>query len=113
MVGNLLVELEGTALDPSGRILTDALVAADEIGHPHVLAFLRSMPGEQASIDFSKVAVAANRLKTNLEQGVALVKAAEAATVNSALSEPLRGGWSREEQRLSVSHRPQPLRLLA
>ena len=107
-----LVELEGTPPDPSGRMLTDALVAADEIGQPNVLGFLRSMPGEQASIDFSKVAVVANRLKTNLEQGVALVQATEAATVNSALREPLRGGWSREEQRLSVPHRPQPLRLL-
>ena len=73
-------------------MLTDALVAADEMGQPNVLGFLRSMPGEQASIDFSKVAVAANRLKTNLEQGVALVKATEAATVNSALREPLRVG---------------------
>ena len=47
-----------------------------------------------------------------MEQGVVLVKATEAATVNSALREPLRGGWSCEEQRLSVPHRPQPLRLL-
>jgi predicted dienelactone hydrolase len=70
------------------------------------------MPGEQASIDLSKVADAANRLKTNLEQGVALVQATEAASVTSALRAPLRGGWSREERRLSVDHRPQPLRLL-
>jgi hypothetical protein len=55
-------------------MLTDALVADDEIGQPNVLGFLRSMPWEQASIDFSKVVVA-NRLKTNLEQGVALVQA--------------------------------------
>ena len=77
-----LVELEGTPPDPSGRMLTDALVAADEIGQPNVLGFLRSMPWEQASIDFSKVAVVANWLKTNLEQGVALVQATQAATVN-------------------------------
>ena len=107
-----LVELEGIAPDSSGRMLTDALASAEKIGQPNVLGFLRSMPGVQASIDFSKVADAANRLKANLEQGVALVQAAEAATVNSALREPLRGGWSREEQRLSVRHRPQPLRML-
>ena len=56
-------------------MLTDALVAADEIGQPNVLGFLRSIPGEEASIYFSKVVVVANRLKTNLEQGVALVRA--------------------------------------
>jgi hypothetical protein len=87
-------------------MLTDALVSAESIGQSNVLGFLRSMPGEQASIDLSKVADAANRLKNNLEQGVALVQAAEAASVTSALREPLRGGWSREERRLSVDHRP-------
>ena len=40
------------------------------------------------------------------------MQATEAASVTSALREPLRGGWSREERRLSVDHRPQPLRLL-
>ena len=55
-------------------MLTDALVAADEIGQPNVLGFLRSIPGGEASIDFSKVVVA-NRLKANLDQGVALVRA--------------------------------------
>ena len=55
-------------------MLTDALVAADEIGQPNVLGFLRSIPGEEVSIDFCKVVVA-NRLKANLEQGVALVRA--------------------------------------
>jgi hypothetical protein len=112
LAATALVELEGIAPDSSGRMLTDALVSAENIGQPNVLGFLMSMPGEQASIDLSKVADAANRLKTNLEQGVALVQATEAASVTSALREPLRGGWSCEERRLSVDHRPQPLRLL-
>ena len=112
LAATALVELEGIAPDSSGRMLTDALVSAESIGQPNVLGFLRSMPGEQASIDLSKIADAANRLKTNLEPGVALVLATEAASVTSALREPLRGGWSREERRLSVDHRPQPLRLL-
>ncbi len=112
LAATAFVELEGIAPDPSGRMLTDALASAEKIGQPNVLGFLRSMPGEQASIDLSKVADAANRLKTNLEQGVALVQDTEAATVTPALMKALRGGWSREELRLSVSHRPQPLRLL-
>ena len=63
------MELEGIAPDSSGRILTDALVSAENIGQPNVLGFLRSMPGEQASIDLSKVADAANRLKNQFGAG--------------------------------------------
>jgi hypothetical protein len=56
LAATALVELEGIAPDSSGRMLTDALVSAENIGQPNVLGFLRSMPGEQASIDLSKVA---------------------------------------------------------
>ena len=57
------MELEGIAPDSSGRMLTDALVSAESISQNNVLGFLRSMPGEQASIDLSKVVNTANRLK--------------------------------------------------
>ena len=56
LAATALVELEGIAPDSSGRMLTDALVSAENIGQPNVLGFLRSMPGEQASIDLSKFA---------------------------------------------------------
>ena len=56
------MELESIAPDFSGRMLTDALVSAESISQNNVLGFLRSMPGEQASIDLSKVANTANRL---------------------------------------------------
>jgi hypothetical protein len=75
LAATALVELEGIAPDSSGRMLTDALIAAEKIDQPNVLGFLRSMPGEQASIDLSKIADTANRLKTNLEKRVALVLA--------------------------------------
>ena len=103
------MELEGIAPDSSGRMLRDALVSAKSISQNNFPGFLRSMPGEQASIDLSKVANPANRLKTNLEKEVALLQVTEAAFVTSALREPLRGGWSREERRLSMDHRPHRL----
>ena len=73
-----LVDLEGVDPDTSGRMLTDALVRAERNGQPNVLGFLRELPGDQTSIDLSRVAVAANRLKANQEQGVALATAGPA-----------------------------------
>ena len=50
-----LVELDGVELDSSGRMLTDALIRADRNGQANVLGFLREMPGDQATVDLSKV----------------------------------------------------------
>ena len=75
---------------------------------PNILGFLRELPGEQASIDLSRLAEVANRLKTNLEEGVALARSLEAASVTAALQKPLRSGWSREVVQVSVPHRPKP-----
>ena len=107
-----LVELEGVDTDTSGRMLTDALVRAERKGQPNVLCFLRELPGEEASIDLSRVADAANRLKANLEQGVALVKAGPAAIGTPTLRAPLKPSWTRQVIRLSVTHRPESLRVL-
>ena len=107
-----LVELEGVDTDTSGRMLTDALVRAERKGQPNVLGFLRELPGEQASIDLSRVADAANRLKANQVQGVALVKAGPVATVTPTLRAPLKPSWTRQVIRLSVIHRPESLRVL-
>ena len=106
------VDLEGVEADTSGRMLTDALVRAERKGQPNVLGFLRELPGKQASIDLSKVAVAANRLKANQEQGAALVKAWPAATVTPSLRTALKPSWTRQVVRVAVPHRPQPLKLL-
>ena len=107
-----LVDLEGVDPDTSGRMLTDSLVRAERNGQSNVLGFLRELPGEQASIDLSRVADAANRLKANQEQGVALAIAGPAATVTPSLRAALKPSWTRQVIRLSVTHRPQPLRVL-
>lgn len=73
---------------------------------------MRELPGEQASIDLSRLAEVANRLKTNLEERVALARSVEAASVTTALREPLRSSWSREVVQVSVPHRPKPMRVL-
>ena len=83
-----VVSLEGVELDDSGRMLTEALIRAERRGQPNILGFLRELPGEQASIDLSRLAEVANRLKTNLEEGVALARSVEAASVTATPGEP-------------------------
>ena len=107
-----LVELEGVEVDPSGRMLTDALIRAEQAGQANVLGFLKQMPGEQASVDLSRVATIANRLKFNMEEGVALAKKGEAEASNPNLFQLRDRGWIRSEQMVSVNHRPDPLRVL-
>ena len=67
------VDLKGVKPDTSGRMLTDAMTRAERNGQPNVLGFLRELPGEEASIDVSRVFDAANRLRTNLQEGFSLV----------------------------------------
>ncbi len=80
-----VVDLEGVELDESGRMLTEALIRAERRGQPNILGFLRELPGEQASIDLSRLAEVANRLKTNLEEGVGLARSVEVASETAAL----------------------------
>ena len=107
-----LVDLEGVEPDISGRMLTDALIRAERNGHSNILGFLRELPGEQASIDLSRVADVANRLKINLQDGVALARSAEAASMTVGLRKPLGSSWSRQVVQIPVPHRQQPLRVL-
>ena len=107
-----VVALEGVEPDVSGRMLTEALIRAERREQPNILGFLRELPGEQASIDISRLAEVANRLKNNLEEGVALARSVEAASVTAALRVPLDSSWSREVVQVPVPHRPQPLRVL-
>ena len=107
------VDLQGVEADTSGRMLTDAMARAERNGQPTILGFLRELPGEEASIDFSRVSAAANRLKANMEEGVALVAAGASASVDPGLKAPLSGRWTRAVQRLSVPHRPEPLQLIS
>ena len=107
------VDLKGVKPDTSGRMLTDAMTRAERNGQPNVLGFLRELPGEEASIDVSRVFDAANRLRTNLQEGFSLVAAGQPASVNSVLKKPLSGGWTREVLQLSVPHRTKPMRLIS
>ena len=107
------VDLKGVKPDTSGRMLTDAMTRAERNGQPNVLGFLRELPGEEASIDVSRVFDAANRLRTNLQEGISLVAAGQLASVNPRLKKPLSGGWTREVLQLSVPHRAKPMRLIS
>ena len=107
------VDLKGVKPDTSGRTLTDAMTRAERNGQPNILGFLRELPGEEASIDLSRVFDAANRLRTNLEEGIALVAAGPPASVDPGLKKPLSGGWTREVLQLSVLHRTEKMRLIS
>ena len=108
-----LVNFDGIEADSSGRMLTDALIRAEAKGEANILGFLREVPGQQASVDMLRVVDAANRLKANQELGVALVRKGTAAGVDPALQQPLQPTWSRQMLSVPVTHRPQPLRVLA
>ena len=107
-----LVELKGIEVDPSGRILTDALIRADRKGQGNVLGFLREMPGEQVTVDLSRVVSVTNRLIGNQMEGVSLVKSTDAASVMPALRAALQPSWTRSEVQIEVGHRSEPLRLI-
>ena len=107
------VDLQGVEVDTSGEMLTEALSRAFSKGQPNILGFLRELPGDEASLDLSRVSYAANRLKGNLEQGVALVMSGPSASVDPALRKLLSGRWKREILQLSVPHRPESLRLIS
>ena len=106
------VDLKGVKPDTSGRMLTDAMTRAERNGQPNVLGLLRELPGEEASIDLSRVFDVVNRLRTNLEEGIALVAAGPSASVDPGLKTPLSGRWTRGVLQLAVPHRPEPIRLI-
>ena len=56
-------------MDNSGETLTIALSRAISSGQPNILGFLHELPGEEASLELSRVTYSANRLKKNLEEG--------------------------------------------
>ncbi|AII41943.1 hypothetical protein KR100_00790 [Synechococcus sp. KORDI-100] len=107
------VKLEGVDLPADGRTLTDALIRAERNGQANVLGFLREMPGQEASVDLSQLATMANRLMTNMQEGVALAKAGPAAPTSRAAQSKPRQGWIRSELTLPVPHRTEALRVLS
>ncbi|MGB1195536.1 MAG: alpha/beta hydrolase family protein [Synechococcus sp.] len=108
-----IVNLEGVPFDSSGSMLTKALRRAYDNDQNNLLGFLHQLPGEEASIDLSKLAEAVNRLVANQSDGLELVKAGSAAPVSSELFESLQDpSWTREVIRVSVQHRDEPLRVL-
>ena len=108
-----IVNLEGVPVDTSGSMLTKALIRSYENGQENLLGFLHQLPGEEASIDFSKLGEAVNRLMANQKDGLELVKVGSAAPVSSEFFESLRlETSSREIIRVSVQHREEPLRVL-
>ena len=107
-----LVKLQGVEMPPDGRTLTDALIRAERKGQANVLGFLREMPGQEASVDLSELARIANRLQSNMEEGVALAKAGAAATTTPALQTMPRQAWTRSQLMVPVPHRSEPLRVL-
>lgn len=109
-----LVKVEGLPADTSGRVLSDALQAAYRDGEPNLLGLLRHVPGESLSIDLQALAYYAKRLRDNQDDARALVKQVTAtAPAPQSLAESGAEGWVREELRLAVGHRSEPLEITA
>lgn len=107
-----VVEVEGLPSQTTGRMLADALIRANRNGSANLLGLLREIPGEVAVIDFSKLTLSANRLRNQLQDGVALTKTVLPAPVTSSLRTPLRRTWQRLDLEVNVPERSKSLRVL-
>ena len=105
-----MVEVKGLPPDTSGRMLSEALAAAYRDDEPHLLGFLRHVPGDEVSINLQVLAFYAKRLRNNQEDARALVqKGTPAQPVSSTIVEAAASGWTRRQRSIAVKHRPQPL----
>ena len=107
-----LVEVKGVPVDTSGRMVSDALAAAYRDNEPHLLGFLRHVPGEEISLNLTELAFYAKRLRGNQDDARALAqKGIAARPVAAEIPEAAQSGWTRSQRTVAVQHRPQPLQV--
>ncbi|WP_114990613.1 alpha/beta fold hydrolase [Synechococcus sp. UW179A] len=107
-----LVEVKGLPVDTSGRMVSEALAAAYRDDEPHLLGFLRHVPGDELSINLQELAFYAKRLRGNQDDARALVQKGTAAKpVASTIVAAAASGWTRRQSSVAVNHRPQPLQV--
>lgn len=107
-----LVEVKGLSADTSGRMLSEALAAAYRDDEPHLLGFLRHVPGAELSMNLQVLADYARRLRDNQDDARALVQKGTAAKpVSSKITDVAASGWKRTIRSIAVQHRPQPLQV--
>ena len=105
-----MVEVKGLPPDTSGSMVSEALAAAYRDDEPHLLGFLRHVPGDEITINLQVLAFYAKRLRDNQDDARALVqKGIAAKPVSSTIVEAAASGWTRRQRSVAVSHRPQPL----
>ena len=107
-----LVEVKGLPADTSGRMISEALAAAYRDDQPHLLGFLRQVPGDELSINLQALAFYAKRLRANQDDARSLVQKGTAAKpVSSTIVSAAASGWTRRQRSVAVNHRPQPLQV--
>ena len=112
LAASKLVEVKGLPADTSGRMVSEALAAAYRDDEPHLLGFLRHVPGDELSINLQELAFYAKRLRSNQDDARALVQKGTAATpVSTTIVAAAASGWSRQQRSVVVNHRPQPLQV--
>ena len=112
LAASKLVEVKGLPADTSGRMVSEALAAAYRDDEPHLLGFLRHVPGDELSINLQELAFYAKRLRSNQDDARALVQKGTAATpVSTTIVAAAASGWSRRQRSVAVNHRPQPLQV--
>ena len=107
-----LVEVKGIPVDTSGRMVSEALAAAYRDDEPHLLGFLRHVPGAEISLNLNALAFYARRLRNNQDDARALaLNGSAAAPVAAEVLDAAKSGWIRNQQTVAVPHRPQPLQV--
>ena len=105
-----LIQVKGLPVDTSGRMVSEALIAAYRDDEPHLLGFLRHVPGDEISINLQVLAAYAKRLSDNQDDAKALVQRGTAAKpVASTIVDAAASGWTRQQRSVAIQHRPQPL----
>ncbi len=107
-----LVEVKGLPADTSGQMLSEALAAAYRDDEPHLLGFLRHLPGDELSMNLRVLASYAQRLRANQDDARSLVQRGTAAKpVSPSIVDAPASGWMRRQRSIAVQHRPQPLQV--
>lgn len=108
-----LVKIDGIATDLSGEALSEALSMSEQEGTVTLLNLLRAMPGTRASVDLGRAAFVLNRLHRHQKPAADLLARSQPVAADSEANRVGPFSVNRRELQLTVSHRSQPLRVVA
>lgn len=108
-----LVKIEGIPTDLSGEKLSEALSTSEQEGSVTLRNLLRAMPGNRASVDLGRAAFVLNRLYRQQKPAADLLARSQPVAADPDTIRVGPFSVNRRELQLTVSHRSQPLRVVA